>query len=236
MEELELIRQANQGSLDAYNQIVLAYQERIFNQAYRILGDTQAAEDAAQEAFLAAYIKLKTYRGGSFKAWLLRITSNLCFDYLRREKVRPTVALEPVDEYGEEIESAAWLVDPGSSPQEAVERSDFWEDLQACLDRLNPEYRLALVLVDIQEMDYIEAAEAMGVSIGTLKSRLVRGRLKMRELLKRRGSSRVYAGPDRSEFAGRRSSPSKGSASSFPNRTPDRTPDRTPIVLAEPCG
>jgi RNA polymerase sigma-70 factor, ECF subfamily len=188
VDELGQIQLASQGSLEAFNELVLVHQDRLYNQAYRILGEPGAAEDAVQEAFLTAFLKLSSFRGGSFKAWLLRIVSNLCYDHMRRERVRPTVALEIQDAYGEEIETSEWLEDPGLTPPQASERKDFWDGVQRSLDRLNPEYRLAVVLVDIQELDYAEAAQAMGTSIGTLKSRLVRGRLKMRELLDRDGA------------------------------------------------
>jgi RNA polymerase sigma-70 factor, ECF subfamily len=227
MEEQELIQLAVKGDLDAFNQVALAHQERVFNQAFRILGESMAAEDIAQEAILAAYLKLKTYRGGSFKAWILRITSNLCFDYLRREKVRPTVALEPVDEYGEEVESAIWMVDPGLSPQDIMERSAFWDDFQKCLDRLPVEYRMAVVLVDIQELDYAEAAQVMNVSIGTLKSRLVRGRLKMRELLKRRDTHILYTG--------RKVEAVRKPGANGKNRSHDEMTNRAAIAYGEPC-
>lgn len=219
MEEHDLIVKANRGDLNAFNEIVLAYQDRVYNQAYRILGDPHSAEDITQEAFLNAYLKLNTYRGGSFKSWLLRIATNLCFDLLRREKVRPSVALEPLDDYGDEIESPIWLVDPAASPAELTERSALREDLQDSLDRLSPEYRLAVVLVDIQELDYVEAAQVMGVSLGTLKSRLVRGRLKMRELLKKREARTIYSGPNRDgSSAGRSASTLKDRQDGLPGR------------------
>lgn len=210
MDEMQKIQLAAQGNLDAFNELVLVYQDRLYNQAYRILGDPQAAEDVVQEAFLNAYLKLKTYRGGSFKAWLLRIASNLCYDQLRRDRVRPTVPLEVQDAYGEDIETTDWMVDPGLTPSAAAEKKAFWDSIQHNLSKLNPDYRMAVVLVDIQELDYIEAAQAMGTSIGTLKSRLVRGRLKMRELLENEdggGTQPVRVSPPpRSDARGSQSS------------------------------
>jgi RNA polymerase sigma-70 factor (ECF subfamily) len=94
MDEVELIQYAQKGDLDAFNRLVLAYQDMVYNQAYRVIGESDAAEDATQEAFISAYRKIHTYRGGSFKAWLLRIVTNACYDELRRRKRRPTTPLE----------------------------------------------------------------------------------------------------------------------------------------------
>ncbi len=102
MEEAELVTLAQSGDLNSFNQLVLTYQEIAFNVAYRILTDDAAADDATQNAFLQAYRKLDSYRGGSFRAWLLRIVTNSCYDELRRRKRRPTTPLEPLDDTGEE--------------------------------------------------------------------------------------------------------------------------------------
>ena len=89
MDETRLIQDAQHGDIDAFNRLVLAYQDMVYNQAYRVMGEPFAADDATQEAFISAYRKIKTYRGGSFKAWLLRIVTNACYDELRRRKRRP---------------------------------------------------------------------------------------------------------------------------------------------------
>lgn len=194
MDERDLINLAVQGDMEAFNQIVLAYQERVFNLAYRIMGQSQVAEDVTQEAFLNAFLKLHTYRGGSFISWLLRIASNLCYDHIRRDKSRPTVPLDPLNADGEEMEAASWMEDDSPSPAAVAEKNEFWDEIQHLLNRLSPGYRNAVILVDIQEMDYTEAAAAMGVSLGTMKSRLVRGRLKLREMLMGREVSRERVG------------------------------------------
>ncbi|MGW8143521.1 MAG: RNA polymerase sigma factor, partial [Anaerolineales bacterium] len=116
MDENGLIEDARHGDLDAFNRLILAYQDRVYNQAYRVLGEAQAADDATQEAFISAYKNLRSFRGGSFRAWLLRIVTNACYDELRRRKRRPTTSLEPVDDAGEEIESPHWIADPGELP------------------------------------------------------------------------------------------------------------------------
>lgn len=183
MDETGLIKDAQRGDLEAFNRLVLAYQDRVYNQAFRVLGDSQSADDAAQEAFISAYKNLRSFRGGSFRAWLLRIVTNACYDELRRRKRRPTIALEPVDDAGEEIESPHWIADPGELPEQNVERSELGQAIQACLDQLPEDFRVVVVLVDVQGLDYLEAADAIGKPLGTVKSRLARARNQMRECL-----------------------------------------------------
>jgi RNA polymerase sigma-70 factor (ECF subfamily) len=183
MDETALIHASLQGDLDSFNRLVLAYQDLLFNQAYRMLGEPALAEDITQEAFISAYRNLRSYRGGSFKAWLLRIVSNACYDELRRQKRRPTTPLEPLDEDDEEIESPRWLADPSETPEEATERSELNRAIQHCLKDLPEEFRTAVVLVDVQGLDYAEAAQAMGKPLGTVKSRLARARMRMRDCM-----------------------------------------------------
>lgn len=183
MDEAALIQEARQGDLDAFNRLVLAYQDLVYGQAYRMMGESEAAEDATQEAFISAFKKLDTYRGGSFKAWLLRIVTNACYDELRRQKRRPTTPLEPLDADEEEVESPRWLADPGESPEEAAERAELSRALQGCLEGLPDEFRAVILLVDMQGLDYGEASHAIGKPLGTVKSRLARGRLRLRDCL-----------------------------------------------------
>lgn len=198
MDETVLIHAALQGDLEAFNRLVLAYQDRVYSQAYRMLGEAEAAEDAAQEAFISAFRNLGAYRGGSFRAWLLRIVTNLCYDELRRRQRRPTAPLEPLaQEDDEEIESPRWLADPGLTPEQEVEQQELGRALQHCLEELPSDFRLVVVLVDIQGMDYEEAATTAGVPLGTIKSRLARARLRMRECL--RGFGELLGGMGRLE-------------------------------------
>lgn len=183
MDEAALIQDAQAGDLDAFNRLVLEYQDLLFGQAYRMMGEAQSAEDATQEAFISAFKKLNSYRGGSFKAWLLRIVTNACYDELRRRKRRPTTPLEPLDADDEEIETPRWLADPGESPEEAAERAALNQALQGCLEGLPDEFRTVIALVDLQGLDYGEASLAIGKPLGTVKSRLARGRLRLRNCL-----------------------------------------------------
>jgi RNA polymerase sigma-70 factor (ECF subfamily) len=183
MDEAGLIQEAQQGDLEAFNRLILAYQDRVYNQAFRVLGEYQSADDATQEAFISAYKNIRTFRGGSFRAWLLRIVTNACYDELRRKKRRPTTPLEPVDDEGEEIESPHWIADPGELPEDNVARSELANAIQACLDQLSDDFRVVVVLVDVQGLDYLEASEIIGKPLGTIKSRLARARNRMRDCL-----------------------------------------------------
>jgi RNA polymerase sigma-70 factor, ECF subfamily len=183
MDEQALIITARQGDLDSFNRLVLAYQDTVYNQAYRVLGEKQAADDATQEAFISAYNNLRSYRGGSFRAWLLRIVTNASYDELRRRKRRPTTPLEPLDDAGEELESPPWLADQGELPDESVERGELAIAIQKCIDQLPLEFRAVVVLVDVQGLDYSEVAEALGKPLGTVKSRLARARGRLRDCL-----------------------------------------------------
>lgn len=185
MEERKLITAALQGDLEAFNQLVLQYQDMVFNQAFYLLHDNAAAEDISQDAFILAYQKLSQYRGGSFRAWLLRIVTNACYDEIRRWKRKRQIPLIPLDEDLEDVESPYWLADQGPSVEEMVESNEFAGHVQNLLDELPIVLKSAVLMVDVQEMDYVEAAQALGIPIGTLKSRLVRGRLKLRSLMAR---------------------------------------------------
>jgi RNA polymerase sigma-70 factor (ECF subfamily) len=176
VDEAALIQSARQGDLTAFNRLVLAYQDMVYNQAYRVMGESDASEDAAQEAFISAYRKLHTFRGGSFRGWLLRIVTNACYDELRRRKRKPVTSFEPQNEDGEEIESARWMVDPGKSPEERLQQAELAQAIQNCLNALPPDFRTVAILVDVQGMDYAQVAEIVKKPLGTVKSRLARAR------------------------------------------------------------
>jgi RNA polymerase sigma-70 factor (ECF subfamily) len=183
MDETALIQDALRGDLDAFNRLVLAYQDLVYCQAYRMMGEAHSAEDATQEAFISAYRSLRSYRGGSFKSWLLRIVTNACYDELRWRKRRPTSPLEPLDEDNETIESPHWLADTDESPEEAAERAELSLALQRCLDELPEDFRTVVILVDIQGFDYSDASDVIRKPLGTVKSRLARARVRMRDCL-----------------------------------------------------
>lgn len=185
MEEAELVRSAVKGDLDAFNRLVLAYQELAFNLALRMLGDDYAAEDATQTAFLSAFRHLRDYRGGSFRAWVLRMVTNTCYDELRRQKRHPAQPLEPVSsEDQDEIESPAWTADPNApDPHQALETAELEHAIQHCLKHLTDEFRAVVIMVDIEGLDYDEVSQVVHTPLGTIKSRLARARLKLRDCL-----------------------------------------------------
>jgi RNA polymerase sigma-70 factor (ECF subfamily) len=183
MDEPALIREAQYGDLDAFNTLVLAYQDIVYNTALRILGDEDQAADASQEAFISAFRALNSYRGGSFRAWLLRTVTNACYDELRRKQRRPTTPLEPESEDGDEVETPRWLADPNTSPEERLDQTELEHAIQHCLENLPTDFRTVVVLADIQGLDYTEVAAVVKKPLGTIKSRLARARLRLRECL-----------------------------------------------------
>ena len=183
MDETALIRNAQHGDLNAFNTLVLTYQDIVYNTALRILGDEDLAADASQETFISAFRAINSYRGGSFRAWLLRTVTNACYDELRRIKRRPTTPLEPETEDGDEVESPRWLADPNASPENQLDQAELEHAIQHCLENLPTDFRAVVVLADIQGLDYAEVAVAVKKPLGTIKSRLARARLRLRECL-----------------------------------------------------
>jgi RNA polymerase sigma-70 factor (ECF subfamily) len=185
MDEAERIQAAKRGDLEAFNRLILDYQDQVYNLAFRILGDPQAADDAAQEAFISAYKGLRRYRGGSFRAWILRIVTNACYDELRRIKRRPAIGLEdlnPLDE-PEETDSSGVLATDIGDPESEAHQAELARALEECLRGLPDEFRVVAVLVDVQGYDYQEASQVMRTPLGTVKSRLARARLRLRDCL-----------------------------------------------------
>jgi RNA polymerase sigma-70 factor (ECF subfamily) len=178
-----LIKQAVNGDLDAFNQLVLTYQDMAFNHAVALLGDQDLAEDATQESFIKAFQAINAFRGGSLRSWLLKIVTNSAYDFLRRSRRHPLQPLFPDDENGEEVESPAWLADPEASVQGSVEQNELSKEIYRAIDALPEAYRSVLTLIDLHELDYVEAAQALKIPLGTVKSRLARARLQMKEKL-----------------------------------------------------
>ena len=185
MDEPTLIREAKKGDLTAFNRLILQYQDMLYNTAYRIIGDPALADDATQEAFISAFKKLKSYRGGSFKAWLLRIVTNACYDEFRRQKRKPTTSLDIYTDDGEEIESPRWMQDLSLSPEKELERAQLDNAIQRCIQALPPDFRVVVILTELQGLGYKEAAKAIKKPLGTIKSRLARARLRLQECLQK---------------------------------------------------
>jgi RNA polymerase sigma-70 factor (ECF subfamily) len=185
MDELALIHQAQRGDVESFNTLVLTYQSIAYNLAYRLVGDTESAADATQEAFISAYNSLMQYRGGSFRAWLLRIVTNASYDELRRRQRRPVVSLDDLTPNADELVSG--VGDSPDSPEVAAAQNALSRVIQDCLDALPRAYRLVAVLADVQGYDYREIAEVARLSLGTVKSRLSRARERLRDCLQGAG-------------------------------------------------
>jgi RNA polymerase sigma-70 factor (ECF subfamily) len=184
MDDKALIAAAQQGDTTAFNQLVLQYQDLAYTVAYRIVSDPDAAADAAQEAFISAHRGLSRFRGGSFRAWLMRIVTNACYDELRRRKRRPQSPLEAL--YGDESMPSSSNDSQPESPEQHVERQELDQLLQGGIDLLPDDQRLVLVLSDVQDFNYQEVADILGVPKGTVKSRLHRARARLRDYLQDR--------------------------------------------------
>ncbi len=189
-----LIECVQRGDLQAFNGLVMKYQDRVYRQAYWMLGEEAAAEDAAQEAFYRAFRKIHTYCGPSFRAWILRITTNYCLDQLRQRKSHQRMPLEPWDQTeDDENENKPWMVDDLPLPEQLVEHSELSAVIQKSLLGLSPEDRTPILLIDIQEMNYQEAADVMKIPINTFKSRLSRARARLVRTLRPYITPSVYS-------------------------------------------
>lgn len=182
-EEKDLVTAAQRGDLNAFNVLIGRYQNLLFGIALRMLNDEDTAADAVQEALISAFSKFRTFRGGSLRSWLARVTVNACYDELRRKRRQREVPLEQFNMEGEEVEDLMWMIDPAARPEERYESFELESAIQRSLDQLTPAYREVVVLVDIEGLSYEEASIAAGVPVGTVKSRLARARLQMRASL-----------------------------------------------------
>ncbi|HET9662547.1 MAG TPA: sigma-70 family RNA polymerase sigma factor [Thermomicrobiales bacterium] len=175
-----LILSAARGDLDAFNQLVTRHERSVLNLCWRMLGTLPEAEDASQDSFIKAWTNAKSFKGGAVRPWLLRIATNTCYDVLRSKGRKPTGSLDAL-----EFESEpGWSTqsDP-VDPVRFAETGDLSRLLEAALAQIPDEQRLAVTLCDIQGLPLAEAAEVMEISLGTVKSRLFRGRAKLRDLL-----------------------------------------------------
>ena len=179
--EQALIETARRGDIDAFNALVLTYQDSVYTLAYRIMGDSHSAADAAQETFILVYRRLNTYRGGNFRSWLLRIATNTCYDELRRRKRRPATSLEELP--GADMDDGPPLANESSTPEQIVQQNELNQAIQACINALGEDQRMVLVLSDVEGLSYQEIADNTGAQLGTIKSRLSRARTSVRQCL-----------------------------------------------------
>jgi RNA polymerase sigma-70 factor (ECF subfamily) len=173
-QELEWLKQAQAGDRAAFARLVTAYQGPVYNLCYRMLGSAPEAEDAAQETFVRVYAKLHTYQADKkLSSWILSIASHYCIDRLRR---RHGDALSLDDE-----EVATVLPSRQAGPEEISMRNEVREEVQAAVNRLDPAYRVPLILRYWHDLSYNEIADVMGLTVQAVKSRLHRARLQMME-------------------------------------------------------
>jgi RNA polymerase sigma-70 factor, ECF subfamily len=176
--DLILIDRARSGDLDAFNDLVVCYQDQLFALVVRMVPDRDQASDAVQEAFFSAYRNMRAFRGGSVRSWLSRIAVNAAMDAQRAKKRRPA---QPYPE----LEDEAWQPPAGedADPERTALTFERSRALSAALATITDDQRVAIVLYDVEGYDYAEIATMTGVSLGTVKSRIHRGRLAMRDRL-----------------------------------------------------
>lgn len=185
-DDIRLVERCQRGDRQAFDELVTRYQKRVFNLAYRILGDYEEANDLAQEAFIRVYKKIKSFRReASFYTWLYRLATNLCRNKLRqwqRESRFQTASLHnPIGPGGKELIHS--LADPNPGPDEISERREQKILVQKAINSLGEEHQLVIVLRDIQGLAYEEIARIVDCSEGTVKSRLHRARNILKERL-----------------------------------------------------
>jgi RNA polymerase sigma-70 factor (ECF subfamily) len=178
-DETVLVHAAQQGDLESFNLLVLKYQDMLYRIALRILHDEFTAQDAVQDALILAFRNLRSFRGGSLRSWLARVTVNASYDELRRRKRYAAQPIELLNNDGDEIESPAWIVDLSAGPEEMAEIGEMREAIRRCIQALSPDYRLAVILVDMEGLSYEEAARVARIPVGTVKSRLARARMQI---------------------------------------------------------
>jgi RNA polymerase sigma-70 factor (ECF subfamily) len=187
--EHDKIRAAQGGDLEAFNELVLSYQDSVYRWVYRLVGDPSLAEDLSQVVFITAYQKLNSFRYGSFRSWLFRIAQNESYDELRRRKRHASISLEQTLWDDQDRELIDTLDGNEPAPEEVVEVHEREQFIHRLLQKLPVEHCKVLMLVDMEAMDYQEAAQTLGVPIGTIKSRLARARGRFRQLLMENGFS-----------------------------------------------
>ena len=181
--ETTLIENAQRGDMDSFNELVLKYQDMMYRISLRILNDESSADDATQNAMIQAFRNIKSFRGGSFRSWLARVTVNASYDEMRRWRRQASMSFEQVNSEGDEIESLPWMMDHSAGPEQRYDSVELRDALQHCVKALNSEYRLVVVLVDVEGMSYEEVARVANIPVGTVKSRLARARMQLRKSL-----------------------------------------------------
>ncbi|WP_369282076.1 RNA polymerase sigma factor [Oscillibacter sp. GMB15532] len=195
--EQQLVKDARSGDADAFETLVLRYEKRVYALALRMCGNPADAQEAAQEAFLSAWQSLPFFRGeASFSTWLYRLTSNASVDLLRREKRQRAVSLD-------DGELSLNIPDDRLTPHEEAEQSELREAIRSGLKTLPDDYRAVLVLRELHQLSYQEISTALDVDLGTVKSRINRGRKRLCEFLTETGNFLPAAPSKNAEKEGR---------------------------------
>jgi RNA polymerase sigma-70 factor (ECF subfamily) len=178
----ELVQLAKAGDQDAFETLVRTHEKMVYHLALRMTNNQEDACDLTQEAFISAYRALPKFKEeSSFSTWLYRLATNACIDFLRKEKRRRVVPLVTQDEDGEQRNLE--IPDPGGSPVAEMEKKELREAVHRGINLLTPEHRQVLLLREISGLNYLEIAETLGLEEGTVKSRIARARLRLREIL-----------------------------------------------------
>ena len=175
-----LIQRAQTGDLTAFNSLVLRFQDPIYSLALRMLGSPQAAEDAAQEAFIRAWRRIDSFKGGRFQSWLFTIVANLSRDELRKRARRPQTSLDAARD--DPDRASLDPVDDSPSPEATALTGDLRDVLQRALQQLPDDWREIVVLSHVHDLAYDEIARITDLPLGTVKSRLSRARGRLRDI------------------------------------------------------
>ena len=185
-----LIESCKKGDRDAFNELVLKYQDSVINLAYNLLSNRDDAYDAAQETFIKVYRNIGSFRGdSSFVTWIYRITSNVCKDILRkRQKHSNVVSLSPSEDDSDS--GFMDIRDDKKTPEERLEVTELQKEVREALSELKAEYREIIVYCDIEQLSYEEISKLLKCPMGTIKSRLSRARTALKNnLLKKSGTN-----------------------------------------------
>jgi RNA polymerase sigma-70 factor (ECF subfamily) len=183
----ELVQRCARGDREAFNQLVIKYQKKVYSVAYRFVGDSEEANDLAQEIFTAAYQNLKSFRGDSkFSTWLFQIATNRGknrFKYLKRRGFFTNKGSSETDDEGDQSQRA--FPDQSASPEDLLSGNQIRQAVLDAIDELEPDHREIVILRDIEGFSYEEIARMLNLPEGTTKSRLHRARMVVKEKLKK---------------------------------------------------
>ena len=188
MEELDIIKKVLDGDANAFEEIVLANQKNVYNLALKMTKNEDDALDLSQEAFLKAYRQLEVFRGESkFSVWLYRLTYNLCIDFLRKKQKSQVISLNAYqNDDGESVEME--LPDVRALPEDSLTRKELRNEITQSIEKLGQSHSEILVMREINDMSYTDIAQTLGISEGTVKSRIARARLNLANILVKNGT------------------------------------------------